>query len=122
MNTKITIEFIAPSILNELKGGDSPSKTLWSYAGIENSALVLDTTNWCISCEANNSYESIEKWSINEASCTMKVRTSEDEDPDFKTLDYPFAVSMIGQMCNTGELILYLRSLQEIYNSQKQND
>lgn len=120
---RITLEFISPNKLNELTGGENVTKTVWSYAGVENSTLVLDTKNWTIICEANNVCESIAKWLVNESSYTMRVETAEEGTEEFKKLDYTFAVSMIGQLCGTNDLITYLQSLQQVFNvGMKQND
>lgn len=120
---RITLEFISPNKLNKLTGGENVTKTVWSYAGVENSTLVLDTKNWTIVCETNNVCESIAKWLVNESSYTMRVETAEEVTEEFKKLDYTFAVSMIGQLCGTNDLITYLQSLQQVFNvGMKQND
>lgn len=120
---RITLEFISPNKLNKLTGGENVTKTVWSYAGVENSTLVLDTKNWTIVCETNNVCESIAKWLVNESSYTMRVETAEKVTEEFKKLDYTFAVSMIGQLCGTNDLITYLQSLQQVFNvGMKQND
>lgn len=121
MSAQLTIEFIAPNKLNELKEGECVQKTIWSYAGVENSILVLDTNNWTISCEANNICESIANWVVDEMSCVMKIKSDTNEEA-YKELDYPFAVSMIGQMCDVKDLISYLQSLQEVFNIGRKHD
>jgi hypothetical protein len=120
---QITLEFISPSKLNELTNGENVTKTVWSYAGAENSTLILDTKNWTILCEANNVCESIANWLVNESSSVMKIETAEDTTEGFKKLDYTFAVSMIGQLCDAKNLIMYLQSLQQVFNvGMKQNN
>lgn len=119
---KITLEFISPTKLNELKDGESAEKKCWSYEGLENGTLVLDTQSWTISCEDNSQNASINKWLVNEDTHSMKIGNPDEITDGFKALDYPFAVSMIGQLCESKDLMGYLQSLQNVFNVGRKPD
>lgn len=119
---KVRLEFISPTRLDELQDGEDAKKEVWFYEGVENSELVLDTGDWTISCEANGENSSIARWLVNEETHTMKTGTREEAANGFKSLDYPFAVSMIGQLCEAGDLVTYLQSLQDVYKAGRRQD
>lgn len=118
----ITLEFISPTKLNELKDGENAEKMLWVYDGVENGALTLDTQSWTISCEGNGQNASIDKWLVNEETHSMKIGNPDEATDGFRVLDYPFAVSMIGQMCDSKDLMGYLQSLQNVFNVGRRPD
>ena len=112
---EVKLEFISPRKLDELQDGESVNKKVWIYDGIENGELTLNTNNWVISCVANNESKSIAQWLVNEETHTMKVGSQEETTDGFRILDYQFAVSMIGQLCEAKDLVTYLQSLQDVF-------
>ena len=112
---EVKLEFISPRKLDELQDGESVNKKVWIYDGIENGELTLNTNNWVISCVANNESKSIDQWLVNEETHTMKVGSQEETTDGFRILDYQFAVSMIGQLCEAKDLVTYLQSLQAVF-------
>ncbi len=112
---EVKLEFISPAKLNELQDGESVNKEVWIYDGIENGELMLNINNWVISCVANNESKPIDQWLVNEETHTMKVGTQEEAIGGFRILDYQFAVSMIGQLCEAKDLVTYLQSLQDVF-------
>lgn len=112
---EVKLEFISPAKLDELQDGESVNKEVWVYDGIESGELTLNIDNWIISCEANNESKSIDQWLVNEETHTMKVGTQGEATGGFKMLDYQFAVSMIGQLCEAKDLVTYLQSLQDVF-------
>lgn len=120
---KVKLEFISPTRLNELKDGENVNKEIWLYDGVENGELTLDTDNWTIACETNGESKSISQWLVNEETYTMKIDNGEGTTEGYKELTYQFAVSMIGQLCNSKDLVGYLVSLQEVFNvGRRQED
>ena len=45
----------------------------------------------------------------------MKVGTQEEATGGYRMLDYQFAVSMVGQLCEAKDLVTYLQSLQDVF-------
>lgn len=119
---KITLNFISPTKLDELKDGEKIEKQLWSYDGLENGTLVLDPNSWTISCDGNGQEASIDKWLVDEEAHSMKIGNADEAANGFKVLDYPFAVSMIGQLCDSNDLLNYLQSLQDVFKVGRRPD
>lgn len=113
---EVKLEFISPTKLDELQDGENVNKVVWIYDGVENGELILNTNSWFISCAANNVSQSISQWLVNEEAHTMKVGSQEEVTDGFRILDYQFAVSMIGQLCEAKDLVTYLQSLQDVFN------
>lgn len=115
---KLTLQFKSPKALNELSKAQSVEKKNWYYHQTE-LLLELDTASWSISSGA--SVGKIDNWMINEDTCEMilyeDALTSSVE--GFSPLDYPFAVSMIGQIGSSAYLQDYLESLKEVYDAVK---
>lgn len=112
---EVKLEFISPTKLDELQDGESVNKEVWIYDGIENGELILNINNWVISCVANNQSKSIDQWLVNEETHSMKVGSQDEATDGYRMLDYQFAVSMIGQLCETKDLVTYLQSLQDVF-------
>ncbi len=112
---EVKLEFISPTKLDELQDGESVNREVWIYDGIENGELILNINNWVISCVANNQSKSIDQWLVNEETHSMKVGSQDEATDGYRMLDYQFAVSMIGQLCETKDLVTYLRSLQDVF-------
>ena len=112
---EVKLEFFSPTKLDELQYGESVNKEIWIYDGIENGELILNTNNWVISCVANNESKSVDQWLVNEETHTMKVGTQEEATGGYRMLDYQFAVSMVGQLCEAKDLVTYLQSLQDVF-------
>lgn len=107
----IKLQFTSPKELNELKQAKQSNPVFWTFHDTEEH-LELNTEDWHICSEATQA--KIDQWEVNENLHQMKL-TSSDPVEGFKPLDYPFAVSMIGQIGNKPVLQSYLSSLQEIF-------
>src|ERR1043165_3539656 len=112
------LNFQSPSSLNQAKEARTAKSHLWTHAeykGFDNGILELNLENWEIYCSDQNISGHISDWMVNEADYTMKLN-SEKTKGNFKSIDYPFAVSMLGQLVSSQKLIQYLKGLQEIYD------
>lgn len=107
----IILKFVSPKVLNELGHSRMIEREIWLEDQTEDQ-LELDTHNWVISSSTEQGV--IDQWEVNQETHRMRLKTSNSSD-GFKPLDYPFAVSMIGQIGNKKNLQDYLNSLQKIY-------
>lgn len=107
----IILKFVSPKVLNELGESRMIERKIWLEDQTEEE-LELDTHNWVISSSTEQGV--IDQWEVNQETHRMRLKTSNSLD-GFKPLDYPFAVSMIGQIGNKKNLQDYLNSLQKIY-------
>lgn len=107
----LTLKFVSPKILNELGEARSHEPELWLEEGTEDE-LELDTCDWNISSSAQQA--TIDQWEVNQMTHRMRLKSGNSSD-GFEPLDYPFAISMIGQIGNKQNLQDYLDSLQKIY-------
>lgn len=107
----IKLQFTSPKELNELKQAQQSNPVFWTLHGTDED-LELNTEDWHICSETTQA--KIDQWEVNEGLYQMKLSSSNPVE-GFKPLDYPFAVSMIGQIGNKALLQCYLSSLQDIY-------
>ncbi|MET3536720.1 hypothetical protein [Chryseobacterium limigenitum] len=107
----LPLQFVSPKVLNELGQARVLDRETWFYDETDEE-LELDTEKWFIS--SGSEQAKIDRWEVNQTSHRMRLKTGSASD-GFESLDYPFAVSMIGQIGNKQNLQDYLASLQEIY-------
>lgn len=107
----IPLQFTSPKQLNTLQEAQVSEPVFWHLFETED-VLELNTQNWHISTP--NITAKIDEWEVNEQNHKMKLQGTEKIE-GFTPLDYPFAVSMIGQIGNSNLLQSYLSSLQAIY-------
>ncbi len=103
--------FTSPKQLNTLQEAQASEPVVWHLFKTED-VLELNTENWHIAT-AHLSAQ-IDAWEVNEQTHQMKPKSQETTE-GFVSLDYTFAVSMIGQIGNKRLLQSYLASLQDIY-------
>lgn len=107
----LSLQFVSPKVLNELGQAKMVDCETWLYDETDEK-LELNTEDWTICSESEQA--KINRWEVNQSTHRMRLRTGSSSD-GFEPLDYPFAVSMIGQIGNRQNLQDYLASLQEIY-------
>ena len=107
----LPLQFVSPKVLNGLGQARSIDREMWLHDETDEE-LELDTEDWTICSETEQA--KINRWEVNQSTHRMRLRTGSSSD-GFEPLDYPFAVSMIGQIGNKQNLQDYLASLQEIY-------
>lgn len=107
----LTLKFVSPTTLNELGEARQHNPEPWLEEDSQDK-LKLDTTDWTISSSTEQAI--IDQWEVNEDTHRMRIKSG-NSSHGFKPLDYPFAVSMIGQIGNKKHLQDYLDSLQKIY-------
>lgn len=111
------LNFQSPTKLNTNKEISETHKEKWYHASFkddEKGILELDEINYIITCSANNITEPISNWLVDEENHTM-VSKNEKVEGQFSPLDYPFAVSMLGQLLPSHKLIEYLSELQTMF-------
>ena len=107
----LTLKFVSPKLLNELGEASPQNRQSWFLEDTQDE-LELNTANWVIGTSTEQAI--INQWEVNESNHTMRIKTGNSSE-GFEPLDYPFAVSMIGQIGNKKHLQDYLTSLQQIY-------
>lgn len=107
----LTLKFVSPKVLNELGESRAINREVWTLEETQEE-LELNTENWMI--RSGETEAKINHWKVNQKTHRMQLKSVEGTE-DFESLDYPFAVSMIGQIGNKKNLQDYLASLQEIY-------
>lgn len=107
----LTLKFVSPKLLNELGEASPQNPQSWFLVDTQDE-LELNTANWVIATSSEQAI--INQWEVNESTHTMRIKTGSSSE-GFEPLDYPFAVSMIGQIGNKTHLQDYLNSLQQIY-------
>ncbi len=107
----LPLRFTSPKELNALKEAQASEPVIWQLFETED-VLELNTENWHIAT-ADLSVQ-IDAWEVNEQTHQMRPKSQETVE-GFVPLDYPFAVSMIGQIGNKQLLQSYLVSLQNLY-------
>lgn len=116
---KLILEFKSPKELNELKETKTVEKKKWTYSGVNDSTLELDTETWIICCPQNNVSAKIDQWLVDETNFCMKLK-SEKSESNFWELDYSFSVAMIGQLVAPNVLAKYLKQLEEVFEKTEQ--
>ncbi len=122
----LKLKFISPKVLNELKYGQSldlSDSPLWQYSGMPESSLLVDTETWVIATEDNTKAAIISEWSVSEDSHEFIL--SSEASTGFKSVDYVFALAMLGQLVDQHSLKSYLDSLQDAFDGispQKENE
>ena len=117
----IQLKFKSPKELDNLKEAKQIEKNVWHYASDAESVLELDTETWQISCPQNQQKARINEWMVDETNFSMKLKT-DDTPGDYRDIDYPFAVAMVGQLCPPQTLVLYLRQLAEVFKMRPSSD
>jgi hypothetical protein len=114
------LRFQSPSALNESTETLTGEKPIWVHAECkaqaEKVALGISPTDWTVYCSICGASARIDEWEVDESNYLMKMK-HEQLQGSFKPLDYPFSVSMIGQIVPHRELLSYLENLQSIYNT-----
>lgn len=112
---KIQLTFASPKELDTLKSARNVDKKAWHYGNEAESILELDTDTWNITCPQNQKSALITEWMADESDFSMKLK-EDDVEGNFVDIDYPFAVAMVGQICNPGLLASFIGQLLSIYN------
>ena len=112
---KFKLEFISPKVLNNLKSGQFASKVVWGYNNVPNTDLTIDTDDWNIECVMSSKKGNITEWLVNEETNQMILNSEENKD-GYSEIEYPFAISMLGQLVDRTDLIRYLVSLQNTFD------
>jgi hypothetical protein len=107
----LILKFVSPKVLNELVESCMIEKGIWLEDQTQDE-LKIDTQDWFISSSTEQA--TINLWEVNQKTHRMRLKKGSSSD-GFEPLDYPFAVSMIGQIGNRKNLQDYLNSLQKIY-------
>lgn len=92
----LILKFVSPKILNELGESCTIEKEIWLEDHTEDE-LELDTQDWFI--RSSTEQATINLWEVNQKTHRMRLKKDSSSD-GFEPLDYPFAVSMIGQIGN----------------------
>lgn len=115
----LKLQFISPRFLDELQQADTLENPVWHEAET-GSELTLDTKQWIIRSETKEG--KIDRWKVDQNQNQMILASSEISFEGYETLDYVFAVSMIGQIGNKQLLQDYLKSLQDVYFVQSEGN
>lgn len=117
----IQLKFKSPKELENLKEAKQIEKNEWHYTSDAGTVLELDTETWMISCPQNQQIAKINEWMVDETNFSMKLKT-DDTPGDYRDIDYPFAVAMVGQLCPPQKLALYLKQLTEVFKMRPSSE
>lgn len=117
----IELFFQKPALLNEVDEPATTERPPWHHLPCNSAGagpLSLNIGDWTIHCPSCGKSALICHWDVDETACLMKT-SDEVGEGDFNSLDYPFSVSMLGQVLQRTDLIQYLKQLQNLYALQK---
>ena len=112
---KKKMKFCSPTKLNNLEDGGFTETQNFVFPEIDNGELTLDIDNWDVVCEDNGIKAKLDTWYVNE---DLGMMCNEPKEGYVK-IDYPFAVSMVGQLCEPSQLINYLQSLEQLFEVKR---